>query len=460
MLKIPDQTVTGERQSASWHPRRWLQFLRLVGLDIGETKRIGWSAIGFSHNEQDSVGEHEYNLSLCSFLFNLHLKIEGIANLDGEKMISMPDHHDNTELRGGDIGTPRGQDYPELKIASREIELIAQAEFCELLKNDCVAQGYKKLVEEERDQTTDEAKVVKVLDRLEAWLHLQKKDPSPWCDAHENYFKNTIRKNADTIANDKLRIATHKLIDSFIRLHQQGRLGRKRPEIRDSDTAEDRLVVLCDEFQLAKAITRTSWVAAGLRAFELDTIAQHGHAGLTVPWLIGEVAKERKLKYNTEEALSAALLRDLGKLYGGDVSVASTSSDDPMRKASRKIRQTAFKIIVSKLRNDEMQSELSKSHDAAMLQETDMSCSQMAGARVMDLMFYDGARRPNYNKKRTGKFFDRYAKLKIMPLIEKISDPSLRTLHEDLFGAWTDLIRRKQIRQPLHKILGKEACLK
>lgn len=460
MLKGHNRMELGGRQELSWHPRRWLQFLRLIGLDIGETKRIGWSAIGFSHDEQDSVGEHEFNLTLCSFLFNLHLKLEGIADLDGEKMITMPDQHDNTELRGGDIGTPRGQDYPELKTASREIELIAQAEYCNLLKNDCVAEGYKKLVEEERDQTSDEAKVVKVLDRLEAWLHLQKKDPSCWCKAHENYFTNTIRKNADTIQNNKLKVATHKLIDSFVKLHRQGRLGRKRPQLKTTDTAEDRLVVLFDEFQLAKAITRTSWVAAGLRSFELDTIGQHGHAGLTVPWLVGEVAKERKLNYNSEEALSEALLRDLGKLYGGDVSVASTTKDDPMRKASRKIRQTAFKIIVSKLRNEEMQTELCKIHDAAMFQETDMARSQMAGARIMDLMFYDGARRPNYDKKRHGKFFDRYTQQKIMPLVDGIADPQVRNLHQELFGEWTELIRSKKTREPLHRILGKEDCLK
>lgn len=456
-------SVSLQKTKENWHPRRWLQFLRLIGLDTGQTKRIGWSAIGFSHDEQDNLAEHEYNLSLECFLLDLHLKLSGITNLDGETMISMPMQHDNTELRGGDIGTPRGQDYPDLKTASREIELIAQAEYCELLKHDHIAQAYTKLVVAERDQTSDEARIVKIMDRLEAWLHLQKKDPSPWCKKHEQYFNNTVRRGAESIKNPQLKLLMHKIIDSFIRLHKQGRLGRRIPITKPKDTVEDRLVVLFDELQLTKAISRTSWTAAGLKTFEHDNLAMHGHAGVAAVWLLGEVAKEQQMQYNSREALAMALVRDLGKMYGGDVSVASISKHDPMRQASRKIRKIAFQIIVSKLGNEEMQRELCRLHDEAMIQETDMARSQMVGARIMDLMFYDKARHPNYDKKDARKFFERYRKRKINPLIRGMTNPGIRTLHEELAENWMDLIREGDARKPLHSILGKngkKACLK
>ncbi len=451
-------------QELSWHPKRWLQFLRLVGLDTGETKRVGWSAIGFSHDEQDTISEHSYNLSLEGFLWNLHLRLENqIDCLDETTMITMPGRHDDTEVRGGDIGTPRGQDYPDLKTASREIEMIAQAEYCALLKGDHIARAFTTLVEDERNQKNDEARATKLLDRLEAWLYLQKRDPSKWCKAHNDFFNATVRKSADSIENPKLKLAAHRLIDSFIRLHKQGRLGRRRPQTNAADSAEDKLVILFDELQLTKAISRTSWTAAGLRTFEHDNLARHGHAGLASTWLIGEVAKERGLKYSTRDALALAELRDLGKLYGGDVSVASTKKDDPMRAASRRIRQQAFEIIVDKLGNDAMKTELSRLHSEAMLQETDMSRSQMAGARIMDLMFYDLARHPNYHRKEPGKFFDRYKNKKLMPLIQGMEDPQLKALHENLFEHWLESIRRGEIRKPLHAILGqrgKKACLK
>lgn len=464
MLKVPDSVETGGSQAISWHPRRWLQFLRLIGLDTGETKRVGWSAIGFSHSEQDSISEHTYNLSLESFLWNLHLRLEEeIECLDEATMISMPTNHDVTELRGGDIGTPRGQQYPDLKIASREIELIAQQEYCTLLKNDIIARKYTALVENERDQKSDEARVIKLLDRLEAWLHLQKRDPSNWCKAHNDYFNNTIRKSADSIENARLRIAAHKLIDSFIRLHKQGRLGRRRPEEKPKDSSTDRLVVLFQELQLTKAIGRSSWAAAGLKSFEHDNLAQHGHAGVTATWLIGEAALERGLNYDPARALALGLIRDIGKLYGGDVSVASIDPNDPMRHASRRIRQQAFEIIVGKLKNDAMRDHLGKLHEEAMKQETHMSRSQMAAARVMDLMFYDQARTPNYRKKAPRNFFERYRDKKLMPLISGMSDPGLRDFHQDLIEHWLEAIQKGETRKPLHTILGNKgdrACLK
>ncbi len=468
MLKGSDRTVADDggkaEQAVSWHPRRWLQFLRLIGLDTGETKRVGWSAIGFSHDEQDTIAEHSYNLSLGGLLFSMHLRLEAEVNaLDEVTMINMPGRHDDTEVRGGDIGTPRGQDYPDLKMASREIELIAQKEYCQLLKNDHIARRFTTLVEDERDQKTDEGRVTKVLDRLEAWLHLQKKDPSPWCKAHEDFFNKTIRRSADSIQNRQVKIAAHKLIDSFIKLHNQGRLGRRRPETKTKDSAEDRLVVLWGELQLTKAISRSSWTAAGLRTFEHDNLARHSHAGLAATWLVGEVALERKLQYDMRRALALGSVRDIGKMYGGDVSVASTDKNDPMRKASRRIRQQAFEIIVEKLSNEAMRHELGQLHSEAMLQESDMSRSQMAAARIMDLMFYDGARRPKYQQPDARKFFERYRTKKLIPLIHGMKNPDLRDLHEDLFEHWMEAILDGEARKPLHAILGtngKKACLK
>ncbi|OGC82529.1 MAG: hypothetical protein A2V81_01010 [Candidatus Abawacabacteria bacterium RBG_16_42_10] len=429
------------------HPKaeNWLKFLRLTGELPIEMRRVGWTGIGFTREQQDTLAAHSFTGALKTLIVSLYLE-EHDVKFDVRRTLHMFPLHDVSEINGGDIGTPRAAIYPELKQASRDIEGFTNSDLQKLLSNEPLATKFRDLTREEQEQKTDESKLIKFVDRIEALFHLFRIHPQPYNDKNDQYFKPIIT----SIESEGMQKYLQLFVDAFTEAHKRGDLSRRElTDIHDEDNEERRLVLMCKDLQGVKHIDRTSWTWAGLKKHEIDTIAEHGHATNIATWLLGEVLQETGVQVDTRKLMSLSLVQDLGKLYGGDVSVASRDKFDERRQASYKIRDITVKIITDNLGKTKLSETVRALHDERLERNSDHNIVVMIASRIMDLVHFDLVQRPNY-----GDSYRDFVDDKIIALIHSIEDKELQKHMLCLARKWIFFIEQGTLRHSGHALLG------
>ncbi len=458
VLPLPDSLVSKGRFMNRWgieaaksdwdlHPEaeQWLKFLRLTGELPIEMRRVGWTGIGFTREQQDTLAAHSFTGALKTLIISLYLE-EHEVQFDVRKTLQMFPLHDVAEINGGDIGTPRAAIYPGLKQASRELEEFTNKDLQQLLSNEALAKKFRDLTREEQDQKTDEAKLIKFVDRIEALFHLFRIHPQPYSDKNDQYFRPIVT----SIENPKMREHLQSLVDAFIDAHKKGDLTRRElTDIHEGDSEERRIILTCKDLQGAKHIDCTSWTWAGLKKHELKTIADHGHGTAIATWLIGEVLSEGGMQVDTRRLLSLALIKDLGKLYGGDTSVASREKSNPRRQASYKIRDLTAQIITSNFGETKLAQQMKALHDERIERNSDANAIVMFASRIMDLVHFDLVQRPNY-----GEAYEEFVDETITSLVQNIQDPGIRKHMLCLARKWIFFIEQGTLRHSGHALLG------
>jgi putative hydrolase of HD superfamily len=126
------------------------EFLRIVG-ELKKLSRSGWLKAGI---RPESVADHVFRTALLAMVYG------DLKGLDSEKMMRMALLHDLPEIITGDL-------RPEEKTAKlREEEYAAIEKILSYLPGD-LRDRYMKTWAEFEDRTSEEAKLVRELDKLE-----------------------------------------------------------------------------------------------------------------------------------------------------------------------------------------------------------------------------------------------------------------------------------------------------
>ncbi len=438
------------------HARDWAKFLRMGALLPQDTKRDGYSAAHFTVDQQDTLAQHSFTTSTTASLLALFIETLDIEGLDREKVYIMTPNHDVHEVLGGDIGTPRGQSFPDLKTNARHVEALNRDELLGIfsLRNCKGALSYQQLTQEELQQQTDTAIFVKICDRLEAVLHMRWVSTEGYDEKAEALYQATIYRDIEKVQAPQLKAWLKSFCNAFEQADRTGYLGRGAKTGRKSYPYANLIDALV-EIQTAKHVKRAAWAVAGLRSHEIHTIADHGHATTMATWLIGEAIKERGIKWNQGAAMELAMYQELGKIYGGDISVPSTDHTDKKRVAAHAIRKTTFKIfsqlftadIPDSEARDLLQKRLEDRHTDALKRDSDEAKVMMVMSRFMDIMFYDLTRRPYYDQN-----FHLYVEKKIFSLIADIKNAHLRYFISAVLREWLLMVEQGALRMPAHAL--------
>ena len=121
-------------------------------------KRQGWIQKGIKSSECESVADHSFRLAIITLFLKDYWEDKG---LDSQKMINMALIHDLGESIIGDI-TPRDNIVDKLIKEKQAVnDLINLTEFFN---------GYKDIWQEFIEEKSEEAKIIKQLDKLEMAL--------------------------------------------------------------------------------------------------------------------------------------------------------------------------------------------------------------------------------------------------------------------------------------------------
>ena len=145
--------------------RKYMEFLNTIE-KLKCNTRHSWTSSG----RRESVAEHSWRLSVMAMLC-----ADEYPKLDIDKVIKMCLIHDWGEALTGDIPA-------FLKTAENETdEEKAIQELLELLPDD-TKKEFQSLFEEMKAMSTDEAKLYKSLDNIEAVISHNEADISTWLD--------------------------------------------------------------------------------------------------------------------------------------------------------------------------------------------------------------------------------------------------------------------------------------
>ncbi len=155
-------------------------------LELKEVSRTGWEEVGI---DGESVADHSYGTALLCLLL-------APDDLDQEKLLKMALLHDLGEVKTDDVVIDRGGEIDRnLRRVTRKIE---QEEMQQILSGF----GRESLLElwnEYAEQSSEEAKFLKQVDKLEAALQAYKyreergefeeEDFTNWLDSAEKYVE-------------------------------------------------------------------------------------------------------------------------------------------------------------------------------------------------------------------------------------------------------------------------------
>jgi len=137
--------------------RRAIDFLSILH-NLKATKRTGWIRKGVSGPE--SIADHMYRMSVMAM-------IAGDEGVDRNKCIKLAIVHDIAEALAGDIAPSDGIPKEE----KHRLEVNALTTMCNAIGHDeAVAEEIKELWNEYEDGETNEAKLLKDIDKLEMIL--------------------------------------------------------------------------------------------------------------------------------------------------------------------------------------------------------------------------------------------------------------------------------------------------
>eukprot|EP00903_Cladosiphon_okamuranus_P014010 g13028.t2 len=157
-------------------PSNALSFLRVVG-KLKELKRTGWVHRGV--DKPESVSDHMYRMAMCSFLIT-------DSKLDRSRIMKLAVVHDLAEALAGDIAPFQKVSREE----KRRLEEEGLAEICATIGRDPIALEIMQLWYEYEDCTSEEARVVKDLDKMEMIVQADEYEKGQGLDLSE-FFEST-----------------------------------------------------------------------------------------------------------------------------------------------------------------------------------------------------------------------------------------------------------------------------
>ena len=156
MILITSKRVYGQKNSEEEFENNFLKISKLVG-KAKKIKRIGWQKKADISNGE-TIAEHMYRLAVLSMI------ISDLRNLDTEKILRMSLLHDLGEIITGDL-TPDEKIEVGIQDALKLEEEGLKQVFNEIPKK--LQDQYIALWKEIHLQETDEAKLIKSLDKFE-----------------------------------------------------------------------------------------------------------------------------------------------------------------------------------------------------------------------------------------------------------------------------------------------------
>ncbi len=458
-------------------PSTFAQFWRIGGELTTQLVRVGWLGIGFTRHQMDTLAAHHFNVALLTLIFGKVAITKYHAKFDLPKALRESEVHDLSEFGGGDIGVPRASEFPILKDASRAIEEVNRQALVHLLGPEA-GKKYLDLALEEMEQKTDEALFVKLMDRLEALAHLQRMRPTPYDTKNDDgYYKFSVFSIAEKMQDSGLKYFCVLLISAFQDQHKQGRLGpyvkpHLVPGTYEDTHPQEKWIQLIMELQRTKDALRTGWAMGGMSRTDTDTIADHGHVTaigvLALSWLL----EAKGIEFDSHTALQMALVQEIGKLYGGDISPVAREHHKAAQAASHEIRKTTAQILWSNLDSDlerylrsfddpnfaassdgsprqAPKNDFVQIHDQSVSRANDPSRVVLALGRMADHIHYDLTRLPERRSTEGKKYIDE----KILGVAQAIEQTDLRNYLITLLTGIAESVAKKELRRPLYNLV-------
>ncbi|CAM9215557.1 unnamed protein product [Ectocarpus fasciculatus] len=172
----PIMSAAGHDSDMNVLPANALSFMRVVG-KLKELKRTGWVHRGVAKPE--SVSDHMYRMAMCSFLIT-------DPTLDRSRIMKLAMVHDLAEALAGDIAPFQNVSKED----KRRLEEEGLDKICATIGSDPIALEIKKLWYEYEDCTSEEARVVKDLDKLEMIVQADDYEKGQGLDLGE-FFEST-----------------------------------------------------------------------------------------------------------------------------------------------------------------------------------------------------------------------------------------------------------------------------
>jgi len=167
-------------------PRELIDFLGIIGQLKRNTRHV-WSENG----RQESVAEHSWRLAVMALLV-----ADEFAGLDMEKVVKMCLIHDFGEAITGDIPS-----FYKTK-QDREKEDVAVSDLLQNLPSG-LADEFTGLFKEMAELKTEEAKLFKALDRMEAIVSHNESPLETWLELE--YTENITYGDENVVHNEYLK---------------------------------------------------------------------------------------------------------------------------------------------------------------------------------------------------------------------------------------------------------------
>lgn len=357
--------------------------------------RTGWNTIGLDRHQMDNLAAHHYMVTSIANLLSLILEKDLKVNLDRKRVIGMALLHDIGEiLLGADMATPQGINpkYQEAKKAARRLEDRVISIFGQLLGESELKIYMEALCKEEREQPSDEAKLVKLADRIADNVHLHNVQTNPRFNRDdENYFNRTVLSFIDNFENPEIKAFCTKLANALKSAitHKELSVG-VRPAIDCEAEPERALIQLFNHFQGTKRMVRTGWIPGRYQQHEIDTLAEHGYMTGVMLLMISHA-----LNLTTTGILDMPLFHEAGKLYGGGMSVLFNVRDESLKKDVDLIRQTTIDHLAESIGYPETKKYFLNNYQESNEHQTDEAKLHLLISRLADQIHGELMRRPS-----------------------------------------------------------------
>ena len=360
--------------------------------------RTGWNTMGLDRHQMDNLAAHHYMVAMIANTIALFAELELEIAIDRPYIQGMALMHDIGEiLLGADMATPQGMssDYAEAKQAARRLEDRVIDIFAQLLSNKKLEAYLRKLCADERALKTDEARIVKLADRISDHIHMRNVHPtSRFNRDDEIYFDHSLFPLIDTIENAKLKNFCLKLAQALKSavIHREIEVGT-RPYLVAAEDPFRAIIHLFNHFQGAKRMPRTGWIVGRFASYEIDTISEHGYmVAVMCLMLLQELDQQKMLPH----IIDTALIEELGKLYGGGVSVLFNIRAPELKSDANIIRRKTIRFLASFIANSKVREHFLNIYDKGVTKATDEAKLVLLIGRLADQLHRELVKKPDY----------------------------------------------------------------
>lgn len=411
-----------------------------------QVPRYGWTTVGLAHEEIDTLAEHHFMVAMMTFLLTADMEMRGMK-IDVRRAITMALVHDLGEVFGGDIATPLGLVNPEIKQAARIIEGEAINFLGQMLKNESLRKQFQALCDEEREQKTDEAKVVKMVDRLEAELYKETRyRPVRYTAQNRKYIEKSVFSIPKTIQNSKIQTYctdfAHTLIDAA---HKKELRNAPRERLMNPNKKASqmrRMADLCAILEISKEMPRYGWSFARFSQIQMDKIAEHNYLLAVMNLFLGLSIEEAGLQIDTRKTVEMALVHDLGKLFGGDLSAPWRQAKPKIDEAAKDIKKTAITLLGKITGNQKLQELLERTYQETSEHTTNEALLVRIVGQLEDYLYRELIKQPEY-----GQRDKNYIETNIYTLVHQFPDQRLQTFMQIFIDSMVEVIHSGNLRR-------------